>query len=162
MEEIELARIIVKAYEGVKISLGNEIAELCDRLGLNSNSVLSCMWSPQFPGGFGPKISEALEKLLELGRGVGVPMELTEAALGVNWERPYKVCDTVGTVLGDLKGKKIMVSGGMGTARLVRELQACGAEVVDEGGECLIMLKGDIPPRTDVLIVFAQVRDEMD
>ena len=160
IKETDLAQMILKAYAGIRVSLANEIADVCDHLNLDSNEILGSVWASQFPGGFGPRISEAMEELLRLGRGTGTPMELMDAALAINWERPFRVVDTVRMVLGDLKGKKVIVFGGNGDSPIVRELTACGAEVVKEGGECLVVIEEPFPVIPGIPVVFAQVLRE--
>jgi len=108
------------AFLATKISFINEIAQLCERVGVDVNVVAKGMGLDSRIGakflhagaGFGgscfPKDSTAL---IRTGAANGVRMELMESVIRVNRAQRARILEKIGRLLGTMRGKKIGILG---------------------------------------------------
>ncbi len=145
----EMIKYASNAFLAAKITYANEIANICQRLGIDSEEVLAATGvdpriGPLFlkPGlGFGGScLPKDVKALRHKARKMGYPAHLLTAILRVNDEQPNEAVETLRKVFGDLKGLKVAVlglsfKGGVDDVRdtravpLVTGLLANGAEV---------------------------------
>jgi UDPglucose 6-dehydrogenase len=116
----ELIKYASNAFLAVKISYINELADLCDKVGVDVHHVARGMGldrrigrlflhpGPGFGGSCFPKDTKAL---LATGRENDSPLHIVEAAVGVNDARPPRMVAMVDEVVGGLDGKTIAVLG---------------------------------------------------
>jgi UDPglucose 6-dehydrogenase len=117
----EMTKYAANALLATRISFMNEVANLCERLGVDVNDVRVGIGSdsrvgPQFlfPGvGYGGScFPKDLRALVRMGRSSGYPMRLVEATEAVNAEQKevlfLKILSHFG---GELRGRKIAVWG---------------------------------------------------
>jgi UDPglucose 6-dehydrogenase len=146
----EMIKYASNAFLATKISYANEIANICYRLGIDSEEVLKAAGKdprigPLFlkPGlGFGGScLPKDVKALRQKARALQYPSRLLNAVLAVNDEQPYEASFMLKDILGTLDGKKIAVlglsfKGGVDDVRetraapLIAGLLASGAEVV--------------------------------
>ncbi len=145
----EMIKYASNTFLAAKITYANEIANICQRLGIDSEEVLAATGvdpriGPLFlkPGlGFGGScLPKDVKALRHKARKMGYPAHLLTAILRVNDEQPNEAVETLRKVFGDLKGLKVAVlglsfKGGVDDVRdtraipLVTGLLANGAEV---------------------------------
>jgi UDPglucose 6-dehydrogenase len=116
----ELVKYASNAFLAAKISFINEIAQLCEAVGVDVHVVAKGMGldpriGPKFlhaGAGFGgscfPKDSRAL---IRMGAAHGVRMDLVEAVIRVNQAQRARILGKVERLLGELRGKTIGVLG---------------------------------------------------
>ena len=120
VETAELVKYASNAFLATKISFINEIAQLCERLGVDVNVVAKGMGLDSRIGskflhagaGFGgscfPKDSLAL---IQMGSANGVRLELLESVIRVNRTQRARILEKVTRLAGGLRGKTIGVLG---------------------------------------------------
>jgi UDPglucose 6-dehydrogenase len=146
----EMIKYASNAFLATKISYANEIANICYRLGIDSEEVLTATGKdprigPLFlrPGlGFGGScLPKDVKALRQKARKMQYPSRLLTAVLAVNEEQPFEASFMLKEILGTLEGKKVAVlglsfKGGVDDVRetravpLIAGLLASGAEVV--------------------------------
>jgi UDPglucose 6-dehydrogenase len=146
----EMIKYASNAFLATKISYANEIANICYRLGIDSEEVLRAAGKdprigPLFlkPGlGFGGScLPKDVKALRQKARTMQYPARLLTAVLAVNEEQPFEASVMLKEILGTLEGKKVAVlglsfKGGVDDVRetravpLIAGLLASGAEVV--------------------------------
>jgi UDPglucose 6-dehydrogenase len=104
----------------MKITFANEIANLCDALGADSDDVLRGVGYDKrigssflMPGiGFGgPCFEKDLKSLRRIADSRNVPFQLGNATLKANDHQPKRIVELVNQELGQLRGSKIAVWG---------------------------------------------------
>ncbi len=123
---VESPRIaeVVKSYENafrlVNISLVNELAILCDKLGINVIDVIKAAstkpfgFMPFYPGAGagGHCIPKDPRFLLDVAKKSGVEFSTIEKALQINFEIPKYICKSIERSLEKLNcGKSVLVCG---------------------------------------------------
>ncbi len=146
----ELIKAASNAFLAIKITFANEVANLCDALGADSDEVLRGVGYDKrigsaflMPGiGFGgPCFEKDLRSLRRIADGRNVPFHLAHATLNANDHQPKRIVELVIQELGQVRGSKIAVWGlafKAGTddvrdslaVRIVRDLVARGASIV--------------------------------
>ena len=116
----EMIKYASNAFLATKISFVNELAGLCERVGVDVQRVAQGMGmdhriGPHFLGaglGWGgsclPKDTGAL---LAMGRGLQVPLPLLSAVVQVNAHQPRAVVHKLAWLLGSLEGRTVGVWG---------------------------------------------------
>jgi UDP-N-acetyl-D-glucosamine dehydrogenase len=115
---------VVKSYENafrlVNISLVNELAILCDKLGINVIDVIKAAstkpfgFMPFYPGAGagGHCIPKDPRFLLDAAKKAGVKFSTIEKALQINFEIPKYICNSIERSLEKLNcGKSVLVCG---------------------------------------------------
>lgn len=145
----ELTKYAANAMLATRISFMNEIAELCDRVGVDVELVRKGMGSdsrigPKFlyPGvGYGGScFPKDIQALLHTGREFDAPLKVLHAVEEVNRRQKHLLCAKITKHCGALEGKRIGVWGlafkpGTDDIReapaltLIRELLDAGAQV---------------------------------
>jgi len=146
----EMIKYASNSFLATKITYANEIANICQRLEIDSEVVLTATGKdPRIgslflkPGlGFGGScLPKDVRALRHKARGMDYPAHLLTAILKVNDEQPNEAVLTLKRVFGDIKGLKVAVlglsfKGGVDDVRdtravpLVAGLLANGVEVV--------------------------------
>jgi len=146
----EMIKYASNTFLATKISYANEMANICYRLGIDSEVVLKAAGKdprigPLFlkPGlGFGGScLPKDVKALRQKAKSLRYPSRLLNAVLAVNEEQPYEASFMLRDILGTLEGKRIAVlglsfKGGVDDVRetraapLIAGLLASGAEVV--------------------------------
>jgi UDPglucose 6-dehydrogenase len=120
-ESAEMIKYASNAFLAVKISYINEIANLCEKLGADVQTVARAMGrdgriggkflhpGPGYGGSCFPKDTRAIAKT---GRDFGSPLSIVEAAIGANSEQRQKMVKKIIAGLdGSVNGKTIAVLG---------------------------------------------------
>ena len=124
---VDSARIaeVVKSYENafrlVNISLVNELAILCDRLGINVKDVINAAatkpfgFMPFYPGAGagGHCIPKDPRFLLEAAKNNGLKFSTIENALQINFEIPKYICESIERKLEKLGLEKAVLVCGL-------------------------------------------------
>ncbi len=116
----EMIKCASNAFLAVKISFMNEIANLCDRVGVDVHGVAKGMGldkrigskflhpGPGYGGSCFPKDTRALAAL---GSANGVRQQIVESAIEVNERQRQVVLDKIGAALGGVRHRTIAVLG---------------------------------------------------
>jgi UDPglucose 6-dehydrogenase len=116
----EMIKYAANAFLATKVSYANEMAKLCDALGVDFLSVAQAVGmdrrigtdflapGPGFGGSCFPKDVAAL---VALGQDHGVEMILQKEVLRVNHRQPRYVYNKVRAAIGDVRGRKITLLG---------------------------------------------------
>ena len=116
----ELIKYASNAFLATKISFINEIANLCEKVGANVQSVAKGMGldhriggkflhaGPGFGGSCFPK---DLAALIQTGERVGYPVQVALAASKVNDNQRQRMVDKIRNAVGGLKGKTLGLLG---------------------------------------------------
>lgn len=146
----EMIKYASNTFLATKISYANEMANICTRLGVDSEPVMNAVGKdprigPLFlkPGlGFGGScLPKDVRALRHKAKALGLPAKLMSSILAVNDDQPLEAIELLGAALGDLRGRRIAVlglsfKGGVSDVRdsraipLIAGLLATGAEVV--------------------------------
>jgi UDP-N-acetyl-D-glucosamine dehydrogenase len=152
-EPAELAKLLENVFRSVNIALVNELAMLCDRMGIDIWEVVDAASTKPYgfmrfdpgPGMGGHCLPVDPFYLAWKAREYDVPTEFIELAGEVNQAMPYFCADKIATALNDqakpVRGSKIVVIGvaykaGVGDLRespglkIMRILRRRGADVV--------------------------------
>jgi UDP-N-acetyl-D-glucosamine dehydrogenase len=152
-EPAELAKLLENVFRSVNIALVNELAMLCDRMGIDIWEVVDAAATKPYgfmrfdpgPGMGGHCLPVDPFYLAWKAREYDVPTEFIELAGEVNQAMPYFCADKIGSALNDqakpVRGSKVVVIGvaykaGVGDLRespglkIMRILRNRGADVV--------------------------------
>jgi UDP-N-acetyl-D-glucosamine dehydrogenase len=152
-EPAELAKLLENVFRSVNIALVNELAMLCDRMGINVWEVVDAASTKPYgfmrfepgPGMGGHCLPVDPFYLAWKAREYDVPTEFIELAGEVNQAMPYFCADKIGGALNEhskpVRGSKIVIIGvaykaGVGDLRespglkIMRILRERGADVV--------------------------------
>jgi UDPglucose 6-dehydrogenase len=120
IETAELVKYASNAFLATKISFINEIAQLCEAVGVDVHVVAKGMGldsriGPKFlhaGAGFGgscfPKDSRAL---IQMGAAHGMSLDLVDAAVRVNHGQRVRILKKIDRLLGGLRGKTVGLLG---------------------------------------------------
>jgi nucleotide sugar dehydrogenase len=142
----ELVKAGGNAALAAKISLANELADLCERTGADARTVLPAIgadtrigasWLGPGLGWGGSCLPKDLAALVETGDGVGLRTPLLRAVGSVNAERVTIAMHKLHSSLGTVRGRRIAVLGvafkaGTDDLRSSPSLALC-ARLLDEG-----------------------------
>jgi UDP-N-acetyl-D-glucosamine dehydrogenase len=152
-EPAELAKLLENVFRSVNIALVNELAMLCDRMGINIWEVVDAASTKPYgfmrfepgPGMGGHCLPVDPFYLAWKAREYDIPTEFIELAGEVNQAMPYFCADKIGSALNDqskpVRGSKVLIIGvaykaGVGDLRespglkIMRILRQRGADVV--------------------------------
>lgn len=116
----ELAKYASNVFLAVRVSLVNEIGNLCKILGVDSYEVLRIVGldhriGPYYlkPGlGFGGScLPKDLRAFIRIAESLGLNARIARAALEVNMEQPRRAISLLEKHLGELRGRRIGVLG---------------------------------------------------
>ncbi len=120
VESAEMIKYASNAFLATKISFINEIANVCERVGANVDTVARGMGMDKRIGsrflhagiGYGgscfPKDTEGL---IEIAERAGYPLRIVQAVVEVNEAQPLRVIDKLESHLGSLDGRSIGLLG---------------------------------------------------
>ena len=134
---VESARIaeVVKSFENafrlVNISLVNELAILCDKLGINVKSVINAAatkrfgFMPHYPGAGagGHCIPKDPRFLLSSAKKFDVDFVTIENALKINLNMPFYICDSIEKAISNLNKKKTVLVCGLAYKANVEDMR---------------------------------------
>jgi len=149
LEEAELIKYVSNAFLAVKISFANEMAQVCDVLGVDVTNVMKGAGHDpriglRFLGagiGYGGScLPKDVRALLNLAAEKGLKLELIEAAEHRNCAQVLTAIEMLEKSLGNLSGKKLAVWGlsykaetsdirGSRSVEIIEKLLEKGAEV---------------------------------
>lgn len=116
----EMIKYASNAFLATKISFINEIATLCERVGADVQMVAKGMGldkriGPKFlhagPGFGGSCFPKDLAALVQIGEGVGYPLQIAGAAIAVNLQQRARMTTKISEALGGLKGRTVGMLG---------------------------------------------------
>ncbi len=116
----EMIKYTANSFLATKISFANEIANICDRLGIEVYDVMEGVGmdhriSPYFlnaGAGFGGScFPKDVKAIVSLAKENGYEPELLEEVLELNERQPLRMIELAEKVVGDLNGKKVSVLG---------------------------------------------------
>lgn len=109
LETAEVIKLVDNTYRDVTFAFGNEVARLCNSLGVNSRDVIEAgrlsypRTNVAFPGPVGgPCLEKDPHILAESGRTCGVVTPLINAARWINENQPQEVVDFLASFTADL------------------------------------------------------------
>jgi UDPglucose 6-dehydrogenase len=121
LESAEMIKYAANAFLATKITFINEIANLCEKVGANIQSVAKGMGmdnriggkflhaGPGYGGSCFPKDTKALARI---GQEYASPIKIIETVIGINEDRKRQMVDKVMYLCGDkVRGKKIAILG---------------------------------------------------
>jgi len=121
LESAEMIKYAANAFLATKITFINEIADLCEKVGANIQSVAKGMGmdnriggkflhaGPGYGGSCFPKDTKALARI---GQEHASPIKIVETVIAINEERKRQMVDKVMYLCGDkVRGKKIAILG---------------------------------------------------
>ena len=121
MRTAEMIKYARNAYLAKDISFANEIANICQKFGVDYLEVRKGMEMEARIGkgrflnagaGFGGScFRKDVEALVSKAKRVGIRPRMLEATLEVNSDQPYQLVELIRQVVGGLKGKRIAVLG---------------------------------------------------
>lgn len=120
IETAEMAKYASNAFLSTKITLINEIANLCEKVGANVKEVASAMGldpriGPEFleagPGYGGSCFSKDTKALVAMADKHGTKMDLVKAVISTNEEQKKLSVKKLETELNGLEGKNIGILG---------------------------------------------------
>jgi UDP-N-acetyl-D-glucosamine dehydrogenase len=119
LEVAETAKLLENSFRLINISFINEIAQMCDVMGVDVNEVIAAAstkpygFMPFFPsagiGGHCIPIDPIY--LSHKAKSVGAPSSFIDLAQKINDERPGYFVSQATSLLGGLAGKKVVVVG---------------------------------------------------
>ncbi len=120
VETAEMIKYASNAFLATKISFINEIANVCERVGADIDTVAKGMGmdariGPRFLhagiGYGGSCFPKDTEGLLHIAKSVNYDLKIVSAVVAVNEAQPLRVMHKLRRVLGDLKGRTIGLLG---------------------------------------------------
>ncbi len=121
LESAEMIKYAANAFLATKITFINEIANLCEKVGANIQSVAKGMGmdnriggkflhaGPGYGGSCFPKDTKALARI---GQEYASPVKIVEQVIAINDDRKRQMTDKIMYLCGDkVKGKKIVMLG---------------------------------------------------
>ena len=117
----ELTKYAANAFLATKISFINEIADLCENVGADVQTVARCMGldrriGPKFlhagPGFGGSCFPKDIRSAAHFARGLGHEFAIVEASIRVNERQRQRMVDKIVAALdGDASGKTVAILG---------------------------------------------------
>ena len=140
LEVAETAKLLENSFRLINISFINEIADMCEVLGVDVNEVIKAAatkpygFMPFFPsaGVGGHCIPIDPLYLSHKAKSVGAPSSFIDLAQKINDERPAHFVAKAASLLGGLSGKKVLVVGVAYKAN-VADVRESAAEPLIEG-----------------------------
>ena len=140
LEVAETAKLLENSFRLINISFINEIADICEVLGVDVNEVIKAAatkpygFMPFFPsaGVGGHCIPIDPLYLSHKAKSVGAPSSFIDLAQKINDERPAHFVSKASSLLGGLAGKKVLVVGVAYKAN-VADVRESAAEPLIEG-----------------------------
>ena len=140
LEVAETAKLLENSFRLINISFINEIADMCEVLGVDVNEVIKAAatkpygFMPFFPsaGVGGHCIPIDPLYLSHKAKSVGAPSSFIDLAQKINDERPARFVSKASSLLGGLSGKKVLVVGVAYKAN-VADVRESAAEPLIEG-----------------------------
>ena len=140
LEVAETAKLLENSFRLINISFINEIADMCEVMGVDVNEVIKAAatkpygFMPFFPsaGVGGPCIPIDPLYLSHKAKSVGAPSSFIDLAQKINDERPGHFVAKASALLGGLSGKKVLVLGVAYKAN-VADVRESAAEPLIEG-----------------------------
>ena len=140
LEVAETAKLLENSFRLINISFINEIADMCEVLGVDVNEVIKAAatkpygFMPFFPsaGVGGHCIPIDPLYLSHKAKSVGAPSSFIDLAQKINDERPAHFVSKASSLLGGLAGKKVLVVGVAYKAN-VADVRESAAEPLIEG-----------------------------
>ena len=140
LEVAETAKLLENSFRLINISFINEIADMCEVLGVDVNEVIKAAatkpygFMPFFPsaGVGGHCIPIDPLYLSHKAKSVGAPSSFIDLAQKINDERPARFVSKASSLLGGLAGKKVLVVGVAYKAN-VADVRESAAEPLIEG-----------------------------
>ncbi len=118
----EMIKYASNAFLATKVSFINEMANLCEAVGADVNSVVKGMGldrrigskflhpGPGFGGSCFPKDTQALARLAR-SKGEGIQLEVVEAAIRANAKQQTRMVEKITEAVGRLEGKTLAILG---------------------------------------------------
>lgn len=120
-ENAELIKYAANAFLALKISLINEVANLCEKIpgcdveviakGIGLDKRIAPYFLKAGLGFGGSCLPKDTKAITYFARKLGEPLTIVEAAIKVNEERISRVIRMAKEILGNLKGRKIAILG---------------------------------------------------
>lgn len=140
LEVAETAKLLENSFRLINISFINEIADICEVMGVDVNEVIKAAatkpygFMPFFPsaGVGGHCIPIDPLYLSHKAKSVGAPSSFIDLAQKINDERPAHFVSKASSLLGGLSGKKVLVVGVAYKAN-VADVRESAAEPLIEG-----------------------------
>ena len=140
LEVAETAKLLENSFRLINISFINEIADICEVMGVDVNEVIKAAatkpygFMPFFPsaGVGGHCIPIDPLYLSHKAKSVGAPSSFIDLAQKINDERPAHFVAKAASILGGLSGKKVLVVGVAYKAN-VADVRESAAEPLIEG-----------------------------
>ena len=140
LEVAETAKLLENSFRLINISFINEIADICEVMGVDVNEVIKAAatkpygFMPFFPsaGVGGHCIPIDPLYLSHKAKSVGAPSSFIDLAQKINDERPAHFVSKASSLLGGLAGKKVLVVGVAYKAN-VADVRESAAEPLIEG-----------------------------
>ena len=140
LEVAETAKLLENSFRLINISFINEIADICEVMGVDVNEVIKAAatkpygFMPFFPsaGVGGHCIPIDPLYLSHKAKSVGAPSSFIDLAQKINDERPAHFVAKAASLLGGLSGKKVLVVGVAYKAN-VADVRESAAEPLIEG-----------------------------
>ncbi len=113
-EDAEMVKLAETTYRDLNIAYANELARICDRLGLDVTDVIKGANSQPFSHIHAPGIGvggHCIPHYPHLLLNAGVPSELISLGRSVNDSMPQLAADKLSSMLGTLQGKNIVALG---------------------------------------------------
>lgn len=120
LETAEMTKYAANALLAIKVSFANEMANLCEPVGVHVDDVmkgvgLDARLGPAFLTaglGFGGScFPKDVSALAALAREKNVPARLLDAVLETNDAQPLRAIDLAREIVGPLRGKRILILG---------------------------------------------------
>jgi UDPglucose 6-dehydrogenase len=116
----EMIKYACNSYLAARISFINEIAEICEKVDANIQSVIDGMKSDKRIGGHylspgpgfgGPCLHKDIRSLIHFGEQAGADVGMLKAVLERNEKQIESIVQYIGTILKSIKNKKVAVLG---------------------------------------------------
>lgn len=116
----EMIKYTANAFLATKISFANEIANICDAVGVDVTEVMHAVGADTRIGraflqaglGFGGScLPKDVQALAHISRAHSVTPRMLEATLETNRRQIDRICERISVLCGGLKGKKVAVLG---------------------------------------------------
>ncbi|MFZ8792387.1 MAG: UDP-glucose dehydrogenase family protein, partial [Acidilobaceae archaeon] len=116
----ELAKYASNLFLAVRVSLANEVGNLCKALGVDCYEVLGIVGLDHRIGGLylraglgfgGSCLPKDVRAFIKVAESLGVQARIARAALEVNEEQPRRAVELLEKHMGSLKGRRIGVLG---------------------------------------------------
>lgn len=151
----ELINYVSNAFVATKISFVNEMANLCERININVQTVTKGLGMDKQigrkflqagPGYSGTQIEKDTKELIQIGMNVGYKMEIATSALEINKEQIGHMIDRIQVAVGDLKGKTIGFLGLSTPPSLIDETELSALMIAEKLLDQGCTLRATAPP----------------